>query len=52
MAHTSFGARPDGTHYVIELGANWVNKNNGRFQGLEPSLTNLGARSGLSSRTE
>ena len=24
VAHTSFGARPDGTPYVVELGANWV----------------------------
>lgn len=24
MAHTNFGSKPDGTPYVIELGANWV----------------------------
>lgn len=24
VAHTTFGAQPDGTPYIIELGANWV----------------------------
>ncbi|MCJ1365722.1 hypothetical protein MMC16_004847 [Acarospora aff. strigata] len=24
VAHTDFGAKPDGTPYVVELGANWV----------------------------
>jgi hypothetical protein len=24
MAHTNFGKKPDGTSYVVELGANWV----------------------------
>ncbi|KAI9878900.1 MAG: hypothetical protein M1830_010204 [Pleopsidium flavum] len=24
VAHTTFGAKPDGTPYVVELGANWV----------------------------
>ena len=24
VAHTTFGSQPDGTPYVIELGANWV----------------------------
>jgi polyamine oxidase len=24
VAHTTFGAQPDGTPYVVELGANWV----------------------------
>lgn len=24
MAHTDFGRKPDGTPYVVELGANWV----------------------------
>ncbi|KAI1777977.1 amine oxidase [Hypoxylon cercidicola] len=24
VAHTNFGSRPDGTPYVVELGANWV----------------------------
>lgn len=24
VAHTNFGARPDGSPYVVELGANWV----------------------------
>lgn len=24
VAHTTFGAKPDGTPYVVELGANWA----------------------------
>ncbi|ROW11962.1 hypothetical protein VPNG_05233 [Cytospora leucostoma] len=24
MAHTTFGSKPDGTPYIVELGANWV----------------------------
>ena len=24
MAHTTFGAKADGTPYIVELGANWV----------------------------
>ena len=24
VAHTTFGARPDGTPYIVELGANWA----------------------------
>jgi polyamine oxidase len=24
VAHTTFGAQPDGTPYIVELGANWV----------------------------
>ena len=24
VAHADFGSKPDGTPYVIELGANWV----------------------------
>ena len=24
VAHTTFGAKPDGTPYTVELGANWV----------------------------
>ncbi|MCJ1223849.1 hypothetical protein MMC12_000492 [Toensbergia leucococca] len=24
VAHTTFGAKPDGTPYIVELGANWV----------------------------
>ncbi|POS72900.1 N1-acetylpolyamine oxidase [Diaporthe helianthi] len=30
LAHTTFGSKPDGTSYTVELGANWV-------QGLEAS---------------
>lgn len=25
VAHTTFGRKADGTPYVVELGANWVN---------------------------
>jgi len=27
VAHTTFGAKPDGTPYVVELGANWASEN-------------------------
>ncbi|KAI1477874.1 amine oxidase [Daldinia eschscholtzii] len=46
VAHTNFGSKPDGTPYVIELGANWV-QGLGTEGGPENPIWTLAKKHGL-----